>query len=114
MLFQRTAQGPARPAKASFRGRNFLAGFAICLGNPKVILFYLGFFPAFMDLTRLTGWDALVVLAAVGTVASGTLLLYVAAADRARRIFTGRRFVNGWRRSMGAIMIGAGAWVAAD
>ena len=35
----------------------FLAGFAVILGNPKAILFYMGMLPDFFDLTVLTWKD---------------------------------------------------------
>ena len=35
----------------------FLGGFALTMGNPKAIGFYLGFLPAFMDLTALSAAD---------------------------------------------------------
>ena len=40
--------------KQSSLGSSFLTGFLITLGDQKAILFYLGFFPAFIDLSRMT------------------------------------------------------------
>ena len=45
--------------------KQFLLGFLIGGTNPKVILFYLSFIPLFMDLSKLTLWSGLEVLATV-------------------------------------------------
>lgn len=41
--------------------KSLIAGCAISCTNPKVMLFYLGFLPVFLDLAALTTWDMIVV-----------------------------------------------------
>ena len=68
--------------------------------------------PTFMDLTTLRAAD--IVLAAVLTLVAlmaGLMLISVGAA-RARRFFRSARATRLLNRSAGAIMIGAGAWLA--
>lgn len=62
---------------------SFMTGLLITLGDQKAILFYLGFFPAFMDLKVLTVMDALIVIA-IAVVAVGSVkLAYAWVASRA-------------------------------
>ena len=65
-------------------GSSFLTGLLITLGDQKAILFYLGFFPAFIDLDSMTVLDTLtiILLAALGV--GGPKLVYAWLADRAR------------------------------
>lgn len=90
----------------------FLAGFAVTLGNPKTMIFYLALLPNLIVLETVTlvgfGELALVTLGVLGIVFG----FYVLLAARARRyLMTPRsvRFVN--RISAGA-MAGAASWVA--
>lgn len=41
----------------------FMAGLVVILGNPKAVLFYMGLLPGFFDLTRVTGWDIVAIVA---------------------------------------------------
>jgi len=62
---------------------SFLAGLFITLGDQKAILFYLGFFPAFVDLASLSILDVgLVILTATITLV-GVKLIYAWLAARA-------------------------------
>lgn len=65
---------------------SFSAGLLITLGDQKALLFYFGFFPAFLDMEALSWldalWVSLVALLAVG----GVKLLYAAVAARAVRL----------------------------
>lgn len=92
---------------------SFVQGFLISASNPKVILFYLAFLPTFMDLTVLTGQD---IALAAGLTLSGLMLglmLISFGAARARRHFRSPRSILGLNRAAGAIMVGAGAFLAA-
>ena len=55
------------PAESSWSS-SFMTGLLITLGDQKAILFYLGFFPAFIDLSNMTPADTLIiiVIAALG------------------------------------------------
>lgn len=89
---------------------SFLAGLFITLADQKAILFYLGFFPAFLDLSTLSIVDTGIIIAIV-TVAIGTKLVYAIMANRARLLLRSPRFVKGLNVVAGSIMIGVGMFV---
>lgn len=84
---------------------SFLTGLLITLGDQKAILFYLGFLPAFVDLSRVSLRDTAVIVAAAVAAVGGVKLAYAYLADRA-----GRWLDSGTTRR---INIGAGALTAA-
>ncbi|MCP4689000.1 MAG: LysE family translocator [Desulfobacterales bacterium] len=92
--------------------QRFFGGLFITLGNPKVILFYIGFLPTFVDLSSLTLSDVAIVVALITCVLSIVLGTYAYCAARARRLFTSRRAVSNLNRGAGTIMIGAGLTIA--
>ena len=85
------------PINARSVGMVLAGGFMISLTNPKVIVFYLALLPLFLDLTRLEGIRAAIVVAVIFvSVLAGPLLIAVAA-GRARDLMTGEvsgRWVN--------------------
>ena len=93
--------------------RLFLAGLAVTLGNPKVMVFYLALLPNIIDLTHVTlvGWLALC------GVALGVLAIvfgaYVTLAARTRRLFTSPRAMRLVNRGTGAVMASAAVAIAA-
>ncbi|NJB69384.1 threonine/homoserine/homoserine lactone efflux protein [Desulfobaculum xiamenense] len=108
---------PARPVAVSAapcRSRNFLSGLALTLGNPKVIGFYCGFLPAFVDLSALTPTDGLLAACVVGVVVYAVVVAYAWLAAGGRRLFSSGRAWRNANRTAGAVMIGAGAAVAAE
>jgi threonine/homoserine/homoserine lactone efflux protein len=106
-------QEVAANVKAEHPAKLFMAGLAVTMGNPKVMVFYLALLPTFLDLTRITllGFAELVVatLTVLGVVFAG----YIALAARARRLFTSPRAIRILNRTTGTIMAGAAAAVAA-
>jgi threonine/homoserine/homoserine lactone efflux protein len=119
-----TAEGPAvdasspqRPASsgASRRGSGrgmFLAGLAVTLGNPKIMVFYLALLPTIIDLAGITliGWleltaTMLVILAAID-------LGYIALAARARLLLRSPRALRIANRTSATLLGGAAATLA--
>jgi threonine/homoserine/homoserine lactone efflux protein len=90
----------------------FLAGLAVTMGNPKVMIFYLALLPTLIDLAGITvlGYAELVAvtLAVLGVVFGG----YIGLAARARRLFTSPRAIRWINRTTGTVMAGAAAAIA--
>jgi threonine/homoserine/homoserine lactone efflux protein len=91
---------------------NFVSGLVITLSNPKVILFYCGFLPTFLDLSTLTVFDLAIVVAIITAVLVGVLGTYAYLASRARQFFTSKRSVRRLNRSAGSVMVAAGVAIA--
>lgn len=102
------------PVQPRHAGRGFLSGLSLTLGNPKAMVFYVAFLPAFMDLSALSAVD----LVEASVVVSVTLFIVMAGyaymAARARAFFKSRQAVQNLHRGAGALMIGAGGAVAAS
>ncbi len=91
----------------------FVAGMAVTLGNPKIMMFYLALLPTIIDLASVTmvGWLELVATMVVVLVAID--LSWVLAAAQARRLLKSRRAMRIANRVSAATMAGAAAAIAA-
>lgn len=91
------------------RAGNFTSGILITLANPKVILFYCGFLPTFLDLTALTTIDLIIIVTFVTTGVTSVLGAYAFLASRTRRMFTNKKTAIRFNRTAGGVMVAAGA-----
>jgi threonine/homoserine/homoserine lactone efflux protein len=94
--------------------RMFLAGLAVTLGNPKIMVFYLALLPTIIDLAGITlvAWleltcIMLVILAAID-------LAYIVLAARARRLLRSPRALRIANRASATLLGGAAAAITAQ
>ena len=88
--------------------KNFSSGLVITLANPKVILFYLGFLPTFVDLASLTHMDILAISIVVTFVLGTVLLCYAWMASRTGQLFKSTKALKMTNRFAGGVMLTAG------
>jgi threonine/homoserine/homoserine lactone efflux protein len=93
--------------------RLFLAGMAVTLGNPKIMMFYLALLPTIIDLASvtLTGWAELTLVMVAVLIAVD--LAWALAAAQARRLLKSPRAVTIANRLSAGMMGGAAAAIAA-
>ena len=91
---------------------NYLVGLATSVSNPKVTLFYLSFFPAFMDLETISMIDIgllfLIATFSVGLVMAG----YAYVAAKTKSSFAASPKTQYLKFGSGALLIGGGVFVA--
>jgi len=100
------AAAPAAPTPAS----SFMAGFLLTLGDQKAILFYLGFFPAFLDLAAMTPLDAIAIVAIAIVAVGGVKLAWAVAAARAGAA-AGPRLARALNIAAALALAAAAAWL---
>ena len=100
--------GKTETIRQSSLGSSFLTGFLITLGDQKAILFYLGFFPAFIDLSLMTPTDTLIIIIIAIIGVGGAKLVYAWLADRASLLLKNARAVRGINILAGCVMITVG------
>lgn len=91
---------------------SLLAGTAISLSNPKVMVFYLAFLPPFLDLTTISVTDIAVLTSITTAVSYVVLGFYILGAAKLRQEISRPRPQKWFNRISGALMVSAGALVA--
>jgi threonine/homoserine/homoserine lactone efflux protein len=87
------------------------SGLMLTASNPKDLLFFVGFLPAFVNL-KTPHWSEMIAASCVIVVAFlMTLSLYALAASRAREAFRNEKSIRALHAVAGLLMIGAGLFV---
>lgn len=101
LLAARAQKGPAL----------LLGGFALTLGNPKVIVFYLALLPTVIDLRHVGAMDFAVLVVLTLLVLSAVLLPYIALAARARLFLTDPKRLKLLNRGAATAIAGAATFI---
>lgn len=93
---------------------NFISGLVTTLGNPKAILFYVSFFPAFINVQSVSivevGGLLLIATCSVGSV----MIVYAFVASKTSKLFQSYRVSKALNITAGSMMIGSGVLLAAS
>jgi len=101
-----------KESKKSSLLTSFITGLLITLGNPKAILFYIGFFPAFINMGEITSSDVLLIMLAA-TLAFGSVnICYALLATKAKKVFKSPNATSIINKTAGAIMVTTGVIIA--
>lgn len=101
---------PATAEAPTSSWSSFMTGLLLTLGDQKAVLFYLGFFPAFVDLRTVTPLDIALILGLTLVAVGGVKLVYAYFADRARSLMT-PPLQRGLNRLAGGLLIAVGVFV---
>ncbi|MCF7497035.1 MULTISPECIES: LysE family translocator [Vibrio] len=102
----------AKKTKVSIKSSSLITGMLMTLSNPKAILFYMGFFPAFVDLTALTALDVVSILLLSTISVGGILATYACAASKASFMFKGHIARKRLNKLSGGFLATCGAMLA--
>lgn len=91
--------------------KNLTTGLTISLSNPKVIIFYGAFLPAFVNPADLRLDGIIIVSAIITIVVGGVLLFYGYLASRARLFFQSETAMGNLNRTAGLILLGVALFV---
>ncbi len=111
IFMAKTSHFDVNTQKNSTLSSDFFAGLFITLSNPKVIAFYVGFLPTFLDLSKLNHEDILLVVLLVLSTLSTILTIYAYFANRARESIKKPKIQNIMNRLAGSIMIFVGGFL---
>lgn len=89
---------------------SFLTGLLITLGDQKATLFYLGFFPAFVDISKISYFDTIIIIGITILAVGGVKISYAFMADRARLLINSR-ISQGLNVIAGSIMLAVGVFL---
>lgn len=107
LLIRKPAAAPGTDSRMTRPGiwAGFSVGVAAVIGNPKAILFYMGFLPGFFDLSRVNGWDIAAILGISALVPMAGNLALALFLDRVRRLLQSPEAVQRLNRASGLLLI---------
>ena len=90
---------------------SLMSGLLITLSDQKAILFYMGFFPAFLDLSKLTLVDTGMILAIATIAVGGAKLSYAYLANQSRNFLQSIKAQKFMNILAGSVMIITGIFI---
>jgi len=107
LLIRKPAAAPGTDSRMTRPGiwAGFSVGVAAVIGNPKAILFYMGFLPGFFDLSRVTVPDIAAILAISAIVPMLGNLCLALFLDRARRLLSSPQAVRRLNVGSGVLLV---------
>ena len=90
---------------------SYMTGLLITLGDQKAILFYLGFFPAFVDLTALTPVDTGIIITISALAVASAKLVYALMACRLGMLQDSARARRGLNIAAASVMMCVGVFL---
>lgn len=114
LLIRKPAVTPGTDSRMTRPGTwaGFTVGLAAVIGNPKAILFYMGFLPGFFDLSRVTAWDIAAILAISALIPMLGNLGLALFLDRARRLLSSPRAIRRLNIGSGVLLIAVAVAIA--
>ena len=91
---------------------NFMTGLLTTLSNPKAILFYVSFFPAFIDMQSVSLVDAGIIMLIATLSVGGVMAAYAYTANKARKLLGNVAATRALNITAGGMMFGSGALLA--
>ena len=107
LLIRTPARAPGADSRMTRPGvwAGFSVGVAAVIGNPKAILFYMGFLPGFFDLSRINAWDIAAILAISAVIPMLGNLGLALFLDRARRVLSSPAAVRRLNVGSGVLLV---------
>ncbi|OQY46072.1 MAG: hypothetical protein DRR08_29785 [Candidatus Parabeggiatoa sp. nov. 2] len=90
---------------------NFLCGLFITLGDPKAILFYISFLPAFLEPSNVSIFDTCIIMLIATLAVGGAKLGYAYMANKSRLLFESAKAKKAMNLTAGTVMIGTGIFL---
>ncbi len=90
---------------------SFLAGLAVTLGNPKVVIFYMAILPVVMDLSNVSFNAYLLLVAITFAVLFLVMTPYILLASRARSFFKNPIALKRLNRTAASAMAATATWI---
>ncbi len=87
---------------------SWLSGLIVTLSNPKAILFYMSFLPAFVDIPALTTIDIIIVSVIICSVIGGVMFFYAFSTVKTQHMMTKNSSNKLAKRIAGGLMVTTG------
>jgi len=83
----------------------------ITLGDPKAIIFYISFLPAFVDMSTISIFDTGIIMVTATLVVGGVKLTYAYMGDKTRSLFISSLAQKRMNFTAGSVMICTGIFL---